>query len=388
MRSVVAKASYNSGENLYLAREDRRMTLQARHDIFLTELLVPEGAPEWATEREKLWNTVDRTAKRKDARLAKEITAAITIGIPPEQWSEMVLEYAQAYVELGQVVDIAIHEDGSLSNPHVHFLMTVNHLGTDGFKLKITQVDQKRFVTQARRRWEALTNKYLKANGLSLRVDARSFKARGISQQPSRHRGANRAERHAWRQRAQLHASQEHLMKPPKHDDYSDREQENQPDTMPEPDTRAWYEQAVDNVPVAQPSVDQSSLYGEQWDRSLDTVEQARAEPATDQENALRAAVKDAPEPLRYEVEAEILHQKEQRISAREQAERLDYLEQNLDADGLREFQAYMEDERQHQNNYPQPERGPHDELLSPVELADARRRMIEENERDDKRQR
>lgn len=387
VRSVVAKAAYNAGENLWLAREDRTTTLRPRHDIFLRQLLVPEGAPDWASDRAQLWNKVDASAKRKDARLAKEMTAALVVGIPPEQWQDMVTEFASEYLALGQVVDVAIHEDGSLSNPHIHFLMTVNHLGADSFGKKITEVDLKRFLTDARTRWEAITNQYLKANGLEMRVDARSYKARGLSQQPTRHRGPNRAERNAWRQRALQNNKQfqEQTMPDknrPTGNDYHELELENQPDTMPSDDPRTWIKQERGDV-----SVDRSALYGEQWDRALDVVEQVRHEPPTQQEEALREAVRGAPEALRFEVEKEILHQKAQRLAEKEQTARLDYIEQHLDADGLREFNAYMED-RERAPDYPQPERGPDGDLRASVELADARKRMIEEYERDDKRQR
>ena len=111
-------------------------------------------------------------------------------------------------------------------------------------------------------------------------------------------------------------------------------------------------------------------------------VERARQQPVSKQEQALRAALKDAPEPVRFEVEKEILHQKAQRLAEREQTERLDFIERNLDADSLREFHSYME-AQERAPDYPQPERGPDDELRSPVELADARKRMLEEYERE-----
>lgn len=361
MKSAVTKAAYNSGVNMRVDQEDRLTTLPKRHDVVLRQIFVPAGAPEWAGQRERLWNLVDRCAKRKDARLAKEMTGALVVGIPQEQWGAMVTEFAAAYLALGQVVDIAIHEDGSLKNPHVHFLMTVNTLEAEGFGRKITEVDHKRYLKAARTRWEALTNKYLKANGLNIRVDARSYKARGLSQQPTRHRGPNRAERAAWRHRARENSLLETEKMMTGRDD----------------DPRTWIEHERHEL-----SVDQSSLYGEQWDRSLDVVEQARQEPVTEKEQALRAALKDAPEPVRFEVEKEILHQKAQRLAEREQTERLDFIERNLDADSLREFHSFME-AQERAPDYPQPERGPDDELRSPVELADAKRRMREDYERD-----
>ncbi|MCW2307381.1 MobA/MobL family protein [Rhodobium gokarnense] len=194
-RSAVAKAAYNSGTAIWNERENKVTNFGNRADVVHSALLAPEGAPAWARDRAQLWNMVDTTAKRRDARLAKTIDAAISRDIPQDQWVPLLHAFVAPYVAQGMVADVAIHDDGTGHNPHVHILLTVRTLKPEGFGAKITNVDQKTFVTKARTGWEANSNKFLEAAGSALRLDKRSHKARGIQAEPTKHRGPNPAER-------------------------------------------------------------------------------------------------------------------------------------------------------------------------------------------------
>lgn len=201
-RSAVAAAAYISGSAIWNEREQKITNFGNRADVLFSEIIAPDGAPAWATDREKLWNTVEAEAKRKDARLAKTIEAALARDIPQDQWPKLLREFVAPYVAEGMVADIAIHEDGTNHNPHVHVLLTVRSLKPDGFGPKITNVDHKAFVTTARRGWETTNNKYLAAAGSGVRLDRRSHKARGLRQEPTKHRGPDRMERQLKRMRA------------------------------------------------------------------------------------------------------------------------------------------------------------------------------------------
>ncbi|MBB4305536.1 hypothetical protein GGD81_004616 [Rhodobium orientis] len=194
-RSAVAKAAYNAGTAIWNERENKVTNFGNRADVVHSELLAPAGAPAWARDRARLWNLVDMTARRKDARLAKTIDAAISREIPRAQWVALLHAFVAPYVAQGMVADVAIHDDGTGHNPHVHVLLTVRTLKPDGFGAKLTNVDQKTFVTQARTGWETISNKFLEAAGSPLRLDKRSHKARGIQAAPTKHRGPNPAER-------------------------------------------------------------------------------------------------------------------------------------------------------------------------------------------------
>ena len=58
-RSAIAGASYRSGEKLFDQKEGRSY-FYARSVMPESFILTPKNAPEWASDREQLWNEVDR----------------------------------------------------------------------------------------------------------------------------------------------------------------------------------------------------------------------------------------------------------------------------------------------------------------------------------------
>ena len=152
-RSAVVAASYQSG--LALFREKSGLTVDARDygedDVRHHEIIAPDGAPEWALDRETLWNTVERTAKRKDARLAKKIEVALTREVPEALRLSLLHEFVKPFIQLGCVVDLAIHNDDADHNPHAHIMLTTYQLTADGFGKKISALDPKKFVNDVRK---------------------------------------------------------------------------------------------------------------------------------------------------------------------------------------------------------------------------------------------
>lgn len=201
-RIAVATAAYNAGQRLWSELEQRFVDFGIREDVVFAQLVQPDSAPDWARDRTTLWNRVDLTAKRKDARLAKTIEGALARDIPADQRQAFLLEFVAPFVALGCVADVAIHEDGTDHNPHVHILLTTRQLSADGFAAKLAALEQRQFVKQVRRQWADLTNQYLAKAGSTLRVDHRSYKARGIEAVPTVHRGPDRLERRTKREHA------------------------------------------------------------------------------------------------------------------------------------------------------------------------------------------
>jgi hypothetical protein len=151
------------------------------------------------SDRAKLWNAVETAEKRKDARLAKEIEFSLPRELARPVWVEIAQEMADAYVSRGHIVDIAVHEDDSGNNPHVHLMLTTRAVGADGFKLKLREADGLAFVTEARETWAKIANAALGKAGAGVEIDARSHAARGLEKQPTVHRGPHPAERRARR---------------------------------------------------------------------------------------------------------------------------------------------------------------------------------------------
>lgn len=381
VRSAVAKAAYNCGRDLWIEKQQRTTNLKPRHDVVHTALYAPDGAPDWTQDREALWNKVELTAKRKDARYAKNIQLAITRGIPPEQWPEMLREYVMPFVELGHIVDVALHDDDVSDNPHAHLMLTVNTLTPTGFGKKIDRVDQKAFVPNARKRWADITNNFLIHNGLPIKVSHKSYAALGIQREPTKHRGANRRERAQKHQRANAHLKQEqtmnvretkqsHIKATLDVEPYED----NMPFHEPEPAKKDWFDNAYERVQAEQRSANNTITDEDLRDRTGLTVE-------SEAERQLLLSTQNAPTAIRVLVETELAHQQDQRQVAKEQEARLEVLAEHLTPDQQQALNTVLEENARQQPPYPEP--GPHHEPYSQSELKKAREHMVEEYERE-----
>jgi hypothetical protein len=197
-RSVVAAAAYRAGETLWNEAEERDSAFGGRRDVLHAEIRLPEHAPAWMKDRARLWNSVEAVEKRRDARLAKEIEFALPRELPRGQWLALARGMADAYTRQGFVVDLAIHDDGTARNPHVHLLLSTRRLTVLGFGGKMREADAPAFISEARARWAKIANLALGGAGLA-GIEARSHAERGIPEVPGQHRGAEREARRSRR---------------------------------------------------------------------------------------------------------------------------------------------------------------------------------------------
>lgn len=188
-RSAVAAAAYRAGDTLPNSAEEKESAFGGRRDVLHAEIRLPVGAPAWMRNRGRLWNAVEAAEKRKDARLAKEIEFALPRELSRAEWLHIARAMADAYASQGHVVDLAIHDDGTAHNPHVHILLTTRTVTADGFGGKMREADGVKFVTEARALWAQLANGALGKSGAGVSIDARSYKARGEGREPGQHLG-------------------------------------------------------------------------------------------------------------------------------------------------------------------------------------------------------
>lgn len=201
IKSVVAAAAYRSGTSLLHYRNEKQHDYTARGGIVHTELLVPEKAPAWAHDRETFWNKVEATERRSDARLAKEMEFSFPRDIPPAMRIKTAQEIAGELVGLGLAVDIGLHSDPGEHNPHCHMLISEREIGANGFSgKKFAPLTKKDFIHTQRKLVAEKLNAALEAIGSNVRVEHKSFKARGVDRTPTRHRGVNQQERAAKRE--------------------------------------------------------------------------------------------------------------------------------------------------------------------------------------------
>ena len=112
--SAVAAAAYRSGEKLVDERTGEAHDYSRRDGVDGAEIVAPEGAPEWARDRERLWNEAEAAEKRKDSQVAREVRVALPRELDPEQRHGLVREFAKAeFAERGMVADVSYHDGNS-----------------------------------------------------------------------------------------------------------------------------------------------------------------------------------------------------------------------------------------------------------------------------------
>lgn len=226
-RSAVAASAYRAGDRLEDrntgdVHDYRRRGGIERDDC---ELLLPEGSPGWAKEREDLWNGAQDGERNKDgsmrknARLAREWEVSLPHELNREQRKKLGREFAQEVVSrYGVAVQLDFHSPGTKGdnrNWHIHVQATSRELGPDGFgqKAKYDRADRdlkaqglptgKTQLNDLRKTWGDMANRALERAGHDVRIDHRSLadqresareigdqdKARDLDREPTRHMG-------------------------------------------------------------------------------------------------------------------------------------------------------------------------------------------------------
>ncbi|WP_256464163.1 MobA/MobL family protein [Halobacillus amylolyticus] len=77
-QSATAAAAYRSGEKLHSERYNKtneyKRLVQPE-----TYMMKPKHAPEWANDRGRLWNEVEKIEKQKNSQLAREFNVALPV---------------------------------------------------------------------------------------------------------------------------------------------------------------------------------------------------------------------------------------------------------------------------------------------------------------------
>jgi hypothetical protein len=100
-----------------------------------TGIYAPQDAPAWSSDREKLWNSVEHSERRKDAQVARDYKIALPCELTPEQNRWLVQDFVREnFTRKGYVADVAIHAPdahGDDRNIHAHIMVTMRTLGAE-----------------------------------------------------------------------------------------------------------------------------------------------------------------------------------------------------------------------------------------------------------------
>jgi len=194
-RSAPAAAAYRHAECLTDERTGLVHDYTRKQGVETSLLLLPKGAPDWASERAQLWNAAEQAETRKNSTVAREIVVALPAELSARERLDLVRELGQALVERhGVAVDIAIHaphRQGDQRNHHAHLLLTTRRLEAAGLTAKTRELDNQRSgeVEHWRATWARLANRALERAGHRERIDHRSLAEQGIDREPTQHQG-------------------------------------------------------------------------------------------------------------------------------------------------------------------------------------------------------
>lgn len=187
--SIVAGAAYRAGENLVDHTQDKTHRYANRqHAVVQTGILAPANAPDWVYQREDLWNEVQASNSRANARFAREMLISLPRELRHDQnWALVHSFVERECVGRGMVADIAFHDteaaDGE-RNPHAHVLLTTRTIDRDGFGQVETRWNHKGLIEHWRTAWEDHANDALDDAGSEARIDHRSHKNQEVDAEP------------------------------------------------------------------------------------------------------------------------------------------------------------------------------------------------------------
>lgn len=222
-QTVVNSAAYISGQKLYNDYYGQVHDYTKKSGVMFTEILKPDYVPERLSDRETLWNEVERAEKGKRAQLAYSFDIALQNELTLEENIQLAREFCQEqFVARGMIVDLAVHEGKSKdgdepSNPHFHVLAPIRPfteegiwgnkqkreyvLDEEGNRIKDAQGkyvfnavsttgwNDPELLKEWRKAWTEKVNDKFRECHMAARIDHRSYKEQGIDLIPTIHEG-------------------------------------------------------------------------------------------------------------------------------------------------------------------------------------------------------
>ncbi|WP_333630761.1 MobQ family relaxase [Agrobacterium cavarae] len=179
-QSAIAAAAYRAGQRLSDERSGVVHDYANRRGVAHAEIVLPEGAPDWMRDRQRLWNHSESMEKRRDAQLAREINMALPAELTAEARLELVRTFVrEQFVAKGMAVDFALHDPVAEKgddprNFHAHIMLTLRQVGADGLRsVKTREWNSDEMLKVCRLAWADHQNRALERAGRHERVDAR-----------------------------------------------------------------------------------------------------------------------------------------------------------------------------------------------------------------------
>ena len=221
--SVIAKAAYNARDKLQDEYYGKTHDYSKKEDLVFSKIFLPEHIPKEFSNREYLWNEVEKIEKSKNSQLARNLLFTLPRELNEQDRIKLISEFIEEnFTSKGMIADCNIHNPMASDNeeqPHAHILLTLREidekgnwkpkcrkeyiLDENGEKVKLkngnyktrkvntTDWNEQDKAEEWRKAWADITNKYLEENSIQEKVDHRSYLRQGIEQIPTIHLGVS-----------------------------------------------------------------------------------------------------------------------------------------------------------------------------------------------------
>ena len=220
-QSAIACAAYRSGEKLYFDYYGEVSDYTRKRGIVHTEILLPSHAPPEYSDRQTLWNSVEKAEPHTKAQLAYSFDIALQNEFSIEENIAHARQFLlDEFVSKGMICDFAVHlpdrKDG-IQNPHFHVLCPMRPLDENGRwgakQRRVYRLDENgnqifdkdgqplfnavpttdwgspETLEHWRKVWCDLCNAKFAEKGLDERIDHKSYERQGIELLPTIHEG-------------------------------------------------------------------------------------------------------------------------------------------------------------------------------------------------------
>ena len=220
-QSAVACAAYRSGEKLFSEYYGEVSDYTRKHGIIHTEILLPAHAPPEYSDRQTLWNAVEKAEQHPKAQLAYSFDIALQNEFSIEENIALARHFLlEEFVSRGMICDFAVHQpdrkDG-IQNPHFHVLCPMRPLDENGQwgakqrreyvldehgerlrdksgeyifnAVSTTDWGSPETLEHWCKTWCDLCNTKFAEKGLNERIDHRSYERQGVELLPTVHEG-------------------------------------------------------------------------------------------------------------------------------------------------------------------------------------------------------
>ena len=131
-KTATAAAAYRSGTKIVDDELGKTHDYTRKGGVAFSEILLCINAPSKYSDRQILWNEVQKIEKQKNAQLCREVEVALPIEFSRNEQIEVVREYIKKnFTDKGMIADWSLH-DKSDGNPHAHILLTMRPLKPNG----------------------------------------------------------------------------------------------------------------------------------------------------------------------------------------------------------------------------------------------------------------